>query len=156
MYKENNCDCVVCTVEQELLTILNTQTARDHFKTLAATYRVPNHLGSPLEVVAFLHGLAGSMNHHPGNHILHTLMHALSDQSFEELGQQLLLLAFTPAIHKTCRDVCWQFPALAREDVAQQATAFLLETARSPFMLRQNGHLPIALTGICPEVTSSK
>jgi DNA-directed RNA polymerase specialized sigma24 family protein len=104
-----------------------------------------NHLRSPLEVVAQLHGQAGRMEHDPGNQILHTLIHAVSDQAFEDLGQQLLLVAFTPAIHKTCRDVCGQFPALAREDVAQQASAFLLEAARSPFMLRQNGHLPIAL-----------
>jgi DNA-directed RNA polymerase specialized sigma24 family protein len=145
MYKEHNCECVVCTVEQELLKTLNTQTARDHFKALAHNYSVPNHLSSPLEVVAQLHGQAGRMDHDPGNQILHTLIHAVSDQAFEDLSQQLLLVAFTPAIHKTCRDVCGQFPALTREDVAQQASAFLLEAARSPFMLRQNGHLPIAL-----------
>jgi hypothetical protein len=145
MYKEHNCECVVCTVEQELLKTLNTQTARDHFKALAHNYSVPNHLSSPLDVVAQLHGQAGRMDHDPGNQILHALIHAVSNQAFEDLGQQLLLVAFTPAIHKTYRDVCGQFPALPREDVAQQASAFLLEAARSPFMLRQNGHLPIAL-----------
>lgn len=145
MYKENNCECVVCKVEQELLKILNTQTSRNHFKALASDYPVSNDLGSPLEVVAQLHQQSEAVNHGRGNQILHSLIRAVSDKAFEHLGQQLLLVAFTPAIHRTYRDVCGQFPALAREDVAQQALMLFLETAKSPAMLHQNSHLAIAL-----------
>lgn len=145
MYKENNCQCVVCKVEQELLTKLNTQTARNHFKALATNYAVPNHLSSPLEVVAQLHRQGGRMNHDPGNQILHTLIHAVSDQAFEDLGQQLLLVAFTPAIHKIYREICQRFPTLPPNDLVQQTWLAFLEIAKSPAMLRQNGQLPVAL-----------
>src|SRR5207248_6581296 len=50
-----------------------------------------------------------------------------------------------PAIHKAYAEVCQQFPALAAEDVAQQAALVLLEAARAPAMRNQNGYLPIAL-----------
>ena len=50
-----------------------------------------------------------------------------------------------PAIHKAYAEVCQRFPALAAEDVAQQAALVLLEAARSPAMRNQNGYLPIAL-----------
>jgi len=51
MYKENNCECVVCKVEQELLKTLNTQTARNHFKALASNHPVLNHFSSPLDAL---------------------------------------------------------------------------------------------------------
>jgi DNA-directed RNA polymerase specialized sigma24 family protein len=145
MYKENNCECVVCKVEQELLKTLNTQTSRNHFKALASDHPVSKDLSSPLEVVAQLHRQSEAVNHGRGNQILHSLIRAISEKAFEDLGQQLLLVAFTPAIHRTYRDVCGQFPALPREDVAQQASMLFLETARSSAMLHQNSHLAIAL-----------
>ena len=145
MYKENSCECVVCKVEQELLKTLNTQTSRNHFKALSCDHPVSNDLSSPLEVVAQLHRQSEAGNHGPGNQILHSLIRAVSDKAFEDLGQQLLLVAFTPAIHRTYRNVCGQFSALAREDVAQQASMLFLEAAKSSAMLHKNSHLAIAL-----------
>src|SRR5437870_1605678 len=54
MNKQNNCQCVVCNVEQSLLDSLSTQTARTHFKALANSHPVLNHLESPLDVVTKL------------------------------------------------------------------------------------------------------
>src|SRR5207244_5918206 len=68
----------------------------------------------------------------------------IADGTAEEIGQQLLLAAYMPAIHKAYAEVCQRFPALAAEDVAQQAALVLLEAARSPAMRNQNGYLPIA------------
>src|SRR5437660_393850 len=39
MNKENNCQCVVCQVEESLLNSLSTQTARTHFQALARRCR---------------------------------------------------------------------------------------------------------------------
>jgi hypothetical protein len=149
MYKENNCGCVVCKAEERLLKTLNTQTARNHFKALASNYPVSNELDSPLDAVARLHGQGGRLNHDPGNQILHALIHAVSDKTFEDLGQQLLLVAFTPAIHKIYREICQRFPTLQPDDVAQQVWVAFLESAKSPAMLRQNGQLPVALVMNC-------
>jgi hypothetical protein len=57
----------------------------------------------------------------------------------------LLLVAYTPTIHKVYREVCQKFPGLCPEDIAQQAAVCFLETARSPEMRGLNGHLPGAL-----------
>jgi DNA-directed RNA polymerase specialized sigma24 family protein len=147
MLKENNCCCVVCHVERSLLNSLNTQTARTHFQALARTYPILNHFDSPADVIAHLHEheRVELVNHKAWNGILHALVDSIADGTAEEIGQQLLLLAYMPAIHRAYVEVCQQFPALAAEDVAQQAALVLLEAARSPAMRNQNGYLPIAL-----------
>src|SRR5437660_12153794 len=117
MYKENDCECVICKAEERLLKILNTQTARNHFKALASNYPVSNELDSPVDAVARLHGQGGRLNHDPGKQILRALIHAVSDKAFEDLGQQLLLVALTPAIREISRDICQRFPTLAPKDV---------------------------------------
>ena len=145
--KESNCTCVVCQVEQSLLDSLSTQTARIHFQALAANHSVLNNFDSPADVIARLHDheRVETDNHNAWNGILHALVNGLADRTTEDIGQQLLLVAYTPAIHKTYREVCHKFPGLCPEDVAQQAALCFLETARSPEMHGLNGHLPGAL-----------
>lgn len=145
MNKENNCPCVVCNVEAALLDALSTKTARNHFKALASNYPVFSHFQTPLDAVAKLHEQGETVNHDAGNQILHAVIHTVSHKALENLGQQLLLAAFTPAIHKIYREMCRRFPTLPPDDVAQQTWVAFLETAKSPAMLRQNGQLPVAL-----------
>jgi hypothetical protein len=147
MSKENNCKCVVCQVEQSLLNSLSTQIARTHFQALASNHPVLNHFDSPAEVIARLHEheQVEAANHNAWNEILHAVIDSIADGTAEEIGQQLLLVAYAPAIHKVYREVCQKFPGLSPDDVAQQAALSLLETARSPEMQSLNGHLPAAL-----------
>jgi hypothetical protein len=147
MQKENNCGCVVCQVERSLLNTLSTQTARTHFQALARNHSILNPFDSPADVIVQLHEheRTEAVNHKAWNGILHALVESIADRTFEEIGQQLLLLAYMPAIHKACRDISMQFPQLPYEDVAQQATVCFLETARSSEMRRLNGQLPMAL-----------
>jgi hypothetical protein len=148
MQKENNCRCVVCQVERSLLNSLSTQTARTHFQALARNHSILNHFDSPADVIAKLHEheRVELVNHKAWNGILHALVDSIVDGTAEEIGQQLLLVAYAPAIHKVYREVCQKFPGLCPEDIAQQAVLCLLETARSPEMQTLNGHLPAALT----------
>lgn len=145
MNKENNCLCLVCKMEKVLLDSLRTQTAYNHFQALTSKYPVLNHFGMPVDLVAHLHQPDDTANQDAGSEILHAVIHAIAERPLAEIGQQLLLLAFTPAIHKTCRELCQEFPALTAEDVAQQASLGFLETARSAEIFHQNGKLPIAL-----------
>src|SRR5436305_240260 len=147
MSKENNCCCVVCQVERSLLNSLSTQTARTHFQALARNYPILSHFDSPADVIAQLHEHedAEIVNHTAWNAILHALVGSIAGGIGEETGQQLLLLAYAPAIHKVYREVCQKFPGLCPEDVAQQAAVCLLEVARSPEIQNLNGHLPAAL-----------
>jgi hypothetical protein len=148
MNKENNCRCVVCQVERSLLNSLNTQTARTHFQALARNHSILNHFDSPVDVTVQLHEheLTEAVNHKAWNGILHALVDSIADRTFEEIGQQLLLLAYVPAIHKVYWEACQKFPGLCPEDIAQQAALCFLETARSPEMQILNGHLPAALS----------
>jgi hypothetical protein len=148
MPKENNCGCVVCQVERSLLNSLSTQTARTHFQALARTHSILNHFDSPADVIVQLHEheRTEAVNHKVWNGILHALVDSIADRTFEEIGQQLLLLAYMPAIHKVYREACQKFPGLCPEDIAQQAALCFLETARSPEMQILNGHLPAALS----------
>jgi hypothetical protein len=147
MLKENNCFCVVCQVERSLLNSLSTQTARTHFQALARNYPILNHFDSPTDVIAQLHEhqRVEHVNHKAWNGILHALVDSIAGGTAEEIGQQLLLAAYAPAIHKVYREVCQKFPGLCPEDIAQQAVLCLLETARSAEMQTLNGHLPAAL-----------
>ena len=145
--KESNCACVVCQVERSLLDSLSTQIARIHFQALVANHPILNHFDSPADVIARLHEheRVEADNHNAWNGILHALVDGLADRTTEDIGQQLLLVAYAPAIHKLYREVCQRFPGLAPEDIAQQASVFFLENAKAPSMAEQNGHLPVAL-----------
>ena len=143
--KENNCQCAICNVEASLLDSFSTQTAQIHFKALSNHYPVLNHFSSPIELVSHLHEHGEAANHNASREILQTLIHAVAEKPFEEIGQQLILLAFTPVIHKTCCEVVQQFPTLALEEIAQQAWLLFLETVRSPEILSQNGVLLLRL-----------
>jgi DNA-directed RNA polymerase specialized sigma24 family protein len=147
MPKENNCHCVVCEIERSLLNSLSTQTARTQFQALAHNYPILNHFDSPADVIARLHQheRVELVNHEAWNGILHALIDCIADRTGDEIGQQLLLLAYAPAIHKVYREVCQKFPSLSPEDIAQQAALCFLETARSPEIQSLNGHLPAAL-----------
>ena len=147
MSKENNCQCLVCQVERSLLDSLSTQTARTHFQALARNHPILNHFHSPADVIAQLHKREESEigNHIAWNAILHALVDSIADGTAEEIGQQLLLVAYAPAIHKVYREVCQKFPGLSPEDVAQQGAVCFLETSRSSEIQSLNGHLPGAL-----------
>lgn len=147
MQKENNCGCVVCQIERSLLNSLSTQTARTHFQALARNHSFLNHFDSPADVIVQLHEheRTEAVNHKAWNGILHALVDSIADRTFEEIGQQLLLLAYMPAIHKVFREACHKFPGLCLADIAQQAALCFLETARSSEMQSLNGHLPAAL-----------
>src|SRR5579883_639233 len=147
MPKENNCGCVVCQVERSLLNSLSTQRARTHFQALAFNHPALNHFDSPADVIAQLHEheRVETVNHKAWNGILHALVESIANGTADEIGQQLLLLAYMPAIHKVYREVCQKFPRLCPEDIAQQAALCFLETARSREVYNLNGNLPGAL-----------
>lgn len=145
MNKENNCPCVVCNVEAALLDSFSTQTARTQFQALASIYPVLKHFSSPIDVIEYLHEQDKTANHNAGSEILYAVIHAIAERPSEEFGQQLLLLAFTPAIHRICSEISQRFPSLPPEDIAQQAWLCLLEAAKSTVIARQNGHLLLAL-----------
>src|SRR5260370_25974891 len=98
--------------------------ARPLFQALARNHAVLNHFDSPADVIAQLHEHAQveAANPNAWNGILHALVESIADRTAEEIGQQLLLLAYMPAIHKVYREACQKFPALRPDAVPQQAS----------------------------------
>src|SRR5438034_6023592 len=87
MSKENNCQCVVCQVEQNLLDSLSTQIARTHFQALASNHPILSHFDSPADVIAQLHEHEDVeiVNHTAWNAILHALVDSIADGIAEEI-----------------------------------------------------------------------
>jgi hypothetical protein len=63
-----------------------------------------------------------------------------------ELVQSVLVLAFTPTIHRTYREVRAWFRELEPEDIAQQTFAFFLQLAASPPGEMLNNHIAFVLS----------
>jgi hypothetical protein len=78
----------------------------------------------------------------PGE-LLSTLIQTGTARGEFELIQSILVLAFTPTIHRTYREVRAWFRELEPEDIAQQVLAFFLELAASAPVETLNGVLPI-------------
>jgi len=145
--KENNCQCRVCQVEHDLLDSLSTQIAGIHFQALVSKSPMLNHFDSPADLIAQLraHKDVEVVNHTACSAILPALVNSIADGIAEETGQQLLLLAFMPAIHRTYAEVRLLFPDLRADDTAQQALLVFLEALRLPVVTNRNGYLPVAL-----------
>jgi hypothetical protein len=145
--KEKNCRCDICELEHDLLESLSTQTARIHVRALADSYPILNRFDSPADLIVRLR--AGEDievgNQTAWNAILHALVKSIADGIAQETGQQLLLLAFMPAIHRTYAEVCQLFPDLRADDTAQQALLVFLEALRLSVVTNQNDYLPVAL-----------
>lgn len=144
---EKKCQCGVCQVEHDLLDSLSTQTARIHFQALATNYPILNQFESPTDLLAQVREREDDefVSHVDLNAILHALFSSIADGIAEETGQQLLLLAFIPAIHRTYVEIRQLFPHLGADDTAQQASLVFLEALRLPVVTNQNGYLPVAL-----------
>jgi len=65
---------------------------------LARKYPILNHFDSPADVIAQLHEheRVELVNHKACNGILHALVDSIAGGTAEEIGQQLLLLAYMP------------------------------------------------------------
>jgi hypothetical protein len=91
---------------------LSTQTARTHFQALARNYPILNHFDSPADVIAQLHEReeVKLVYHIAWNEILHALVDSIADGTAEATGQQLFLVAYTPAIHTYIGKFARNFP----------------------------------------------
>src|SRR5260370_37185920 len=107
---------------------LTTKTPQSSYQVLARNTLILCLFDSPTVVIAQLHEheRVELVNHKAWNGILHALVDSIADGTAEEIGQQLLLVAYAPAIHKVYREVCQKFLGLCPEDFAQQAVLCLM------------------------------
>jgi hypothetical protein len=135
---ETTCDCTLCHIEVRLLRNIGVG-EREIFADFVESTRFRQYTS----VSDLLLPLRAS----PAD--------ARSDESLHELFgmrtarpafiESLLVLAFVPMLHRTIRRVVRYQPALAEEDITQQALSFLLQFLRSEEMQIRQTHFAFAI-----------
>jgi DNA-directed RNA polymerase specialized sigma24 family protein len=147
MLEHLHCKCHICKVERHLFKSLVEPPASVRFSTLALSSPALARFSNVSELLTNLHtrrsadsgaSLAGEL--------VSALIYAGTAVPDLELIQSVLVLAFTPTIHRTHRELCAWFRELESEDIAQQIFMLFLELVTSASPNLMNSHLPIALT----------
>ncbi len=135
---ETICDCALCDVELRLLATLSFEEAAfpEAMKSMLShsLLSVPN-------LVRLLRELPAGVR---SDEVLGQLLKTRATQPI--FIDSLLVLAFVPMLHRTVRRVVTCQPALAEEDVVQQALATLLEFLRSEDMRVRQSHFAFAIS----------
>jgi hypothetical protein len=147
MLEHLHCKCHICKVERHLFKTLAEAPASVRFSTLALGWPPLARFSNVSELLTDLHTRRnGDSGASLAGELISALIYVGTAVSDVELIQSVLVLAFTPAIHRTHRELCAWFRELESEDIAQQILMLFLELVTSASPTRMNSHLPIALT----------
>ena len=134
---ETVCDCTLCHLEVRLLKSL-AATQDDTF----AEFGQLLHGSSP--IAELLLPLRASPADATSDELLRELFSMRASRP--AFIESLLVLAFVPMLHRTIRRVVRYQPALAEEDVTQQALSVLLLFLRSEEMRTRRTHFAFAIS----------
>jgi len=132
------CDCALCDIETRLLATLDTE------QLTPSKLNVPGQLQLFSSVPAFVQLLRSSPADGRSDEVFRELLHL--HESKPAFVEGLLILAFVPMLHRSIRRVAQYQPALAEEDITQQALRFLLEVLRSQEMRERKSHFAFAIS----------
>jgi hypothetical protein len=147
MLEHLHCKCHICEVERHLFKSLAEPPASVRFSTLVLSSPALARFSNVSELLTDLHTRRnGDSGSSLTGHLISALIYVKTAVSDVELIQSVLVLAFTPTIHRTHRELCAWFRELESEDIAQQILMLFLELVTSASPTLMNSHLPIALT----------
>ena len=138
MPQPSACDCVLCETEVRLLASLDAEDISP------PELHVSGQLQLFPSVPAFVHLLRTSPAAARSDELLRALV--LLRETRPTFVESLLILVFVPMLHRSIRRVAEYQPALAEEDIAQQALSFLLEFLRSQEMQARESHFAFAIS----------
>lgn len=141
MNERPNCRCSLCLVEERLRSEL---AAPGNQEGLLQILRSAPHLAvfsTAEELLSHLQSLNGNSSSDP---FLAELLVAKA-RFPESLVDSIFLLLFLPVLHATVRRVRHRYPALARNDVAQQALGALLAYVASAHCATRVTYLAFAI-----------
>jgi len=140
------CNCHICKIERHLFVSLSEPPGDARFASLAINCSPLARFASIPDLLADLHaGRDGVSPVCVPGEVLSALIQTGAARGELELIQSILVLAFTPTIHRTYREVRAWFRELEPEDIAQQVLALFLEIAVSARGENLNSVLPIML-----------
>ena len=133
------CDCTLCYLEVQLLRSL-ALTEGEAFADLPQESQL-RQCASVSELLLFLRASPADAR---SDELLRELLKIRTARP--AFVESLLVLAFVPMLHRTIRRVVRYQPALAEEDITQQALSFLLLFLRSKEMLSRQTHFAFAIS----------
>ena len=145
--RENiRCNCHICKVERHLFISLSEPPGDARFAALTFNSGSLARFTTVPDLLADLHAARdGDPPTSVPGEILSALIQTGATRGESQLIQSILVLAFTPTIHRTYREVRAWFRELEPEDIAQQVFTFFLELTTSAQVENLNGILPIML-----------
>jgi hypothetical protein len=147
MHERPNCRCPLCLLEEKLRAELGNN-REDHLLVL----RSRPHLAAfptALDLLLHLQSLAGSS---ASDTLLSELLEARV--TFPGgLADSVFVLLFLPMLHSTLRRIRHRYPALHREDTAQQALGALLASLDSERLAERHSYVAFAIARNVRRVT---
>jgi hypothetical protein len=141
------CHCHICKVERSLSASLTQPPEIERFSRLTLTSPAIEIFPSPSALVAHLHDQKNGQSRKPSaGEVLGALIQGGSSVGDCELSQSVLVLAFTPTIHRTYWEVRAWFRELEPADIAQQIFSFFLQLTASAPAEVLNGHIAFVLS----------
>ena len=141
------CNCHICKVERHLFISLSELPGSAQFSTLASSSPPLSKFTSVSQLLDDLHlRRNGESTGALLSELLSSLTRAGTGVPDFELLQSVLVLAFTPTIHRTYREVRAWFRELEPEDIAQQTFAFFLQLTSSAPSGMLNNHIAFVLS----------
>lgn len=135
------CRCPLCLTDRALRAEL--ADSADQISRYVELRSLP-HLATFDSAATLLSHLQSSKPDSATDLILSELLAAKTEFP-NSVAETLLVLLFLPVLHVTVRRVCRYYPALSREDTAQQALGFLLDHLNSPQLRTRCTYLAFAI-----------
>lgn len=145
MASHSQCACMICEIEQSLT--WEVEQSANVQKYLNLTTKNPVLSGFPTirGLLAGLRETASSDNPERfWDDLLREILRSLSDVD-TDLCRNVLILALIPAVHKLSRQIAFNFPALARDDIAQHLFTSLLQILQANSLRRQQSHFAFTI-----------
>jgi len=146
MSRESTCRCLICDLERSLTVELEERHRQERYRQFADSRSLLSAFPSAADLLAYLHSSRKTRNGaHPTDRILVELLRVAATDGDSAALRDLLLLAFIPTLHSTVRRVRKRYPALSREDAAQQALGALLEYLASTHLASRDTYVGFAI-----------
>jgi len=141
MNERPNCRCPLCLIEEKLRTELRDPENHESHRLIL---RSGPHLAAFQTVGDLLLHLQSLNGNSASDPLLFELLEARA-QFPGSVADSVFVLLFLPVLHSTVRRVRQGYPALSREDTAQQALSALLEYLASARLAARDTYLAFAI-----------
>lgn len=140
MMAGNDCGCLICKFETNLVDELNTAKGVKEYRHWAASSEALAAFPTAADLVAHLHR-QGPDETSSADALILEIVRVGANGTESALWQSILLLVFVPTIHRTTTQVSAAFPFVGRDDTAQHLFATLLEFVHSEELRSQGSHV---------------